>query len=125
MFIPAFFVFSNGLHLPENKLKNRNPLLSALSVFALLCIIPGARSGFVAGKNGMIDSIVPSVFHISNRLNGTATGWLVSLLILAMTFHLLMNIKRANLKIREIYMLNTCFQPKIPLPCYLIIVCLS
>ncbi|MBQ6509127.1 MAG: glycosyltransferase family 39 protein [Flexilinea sp.] len=93
MFIPAFFVFTIGLELPARELKDRKAINIALIIFAVLCIFPGVRSGFVAGKTGTIDSIALSSFHTTNRLNGTATGWISTLSVICFIAYIYFELK--------------------------------
>lgn len=94
MFIPAFFVFAIGLELPARELKNRKAINIALTVFALLSLFPGARSGFVPGKTGTIDSIVLSAFHTTNRVNGAAAGWIPTFAVICFSVYLFFELKK-------------------------------
>ena len=93
MFIPAFFVFSISLDLPARELKDRKAINIALIIFTILSLFPGARSGFVLGQTGTIDSIVLSSFHTTNRLNGNATGWIATMIIVCLSIYLLFSLK--------------------------------
>ena len=93
MFIPAFFVFTFSLDLPARKMKDTKAIEIALIFFTALCFFPGARSGFVRGQTGTIDSIVLSAFHTTNRLNGTATGWIATMIIVCLSVYLIFTIK--------------------------------
>ncbi len=94
MFIPAFFVFTISLELPARELKDRKAVNIALIIFAILSIFPGARSGFVPGKTGTVDSVVLSSFHTTNRLNGTASGWIATIAMICFIVYFFFGLKK-------------------------------
>lgn len=86
MFIPAYFVFS--IHAQRAKGKIGKPLMIALAVFAVLCIFPGARSGFVKDFSSSIDSITLNSFHTTSRLDGDISGLILTVLTLLFVVYL-------------------------------------
>ena len=94
MFIPAFFVFTLGLELSARDLKENKALKTALILFIVFSLFPGARSGFVRGDTGTIDSVVLSSFHTTNRLNGTATGWILTVATVCFIADIFFNLKK-------------------------------
>lgn len=90
MFIPAYYVFSMAIDVPDKKA--RRGLLPSLAAFLVLSLFPGARVGFVDGASSQVDSFALSSFTTTSRLNGTAMGWSVTLLLIVFILYLMLNI---------------------------------
>lgn len=78
MYIPVMYVFTIDRDGP---VKPNLGYAVALIVFLVLAIFPGARTGFVKGQTNVIDSMTLDAFIQSSRLNGTATGWILTALV--------------------------------------------
>lgn len=93
MFIPAFFVFALTIEQNDRQMRSRiRTVRAVLIVFAVLCMFPGVRSGFVYNssfKSNPIDSLVLSAFCTTTRLNGRAAGLLATFLMLIFCAYLL------------------------------------
>ncbi len=89
MFIPVYFVFAMAVEVPYKKMGKR--LLSVLAVLVALFLFPGARSGFVKGKTGAVDSFALSAFTTTKRLNGTVVGWFVTVFVIAFILYFMFN----------------------------------
>ena len=85
MFIPILFVFSAAID-PNPKYLRR--FMIALLVFIALSIFPGARAGFVRGESSNVDSMTLCAFIINANLNGRVTGWILTCIVVAVSFFL-------------------------------------
>ncbi len=91
MYVPAFFIFAMGIDVPGKKISKG--LLVALGIFIVLCLFPGVRLGFVKGTSNSVDSIQLGAFHSANRHDGTATGWIATIIMVVLSSFLLMSLK--------------------------------
>ncbi|MBR0353348.1 MAG: glycosyltransferase family 39 protein [Oscillospiraceae bacterium] len=94
MYIPAFFVFSSGLDLSSRTIGKGKRIKTAMIVFAVLAVFPGARAGFVKGETRSIDSMILSAFINTRRLNATISGWIVTIIILVFTVCFIIEISK-------------------------------
>ena len=90
MFIPAYFIFS--VHAQRAKGKIGKPLKVALILFAVLCIFPGARSGFVKDFSSSIDSLTLNSFYTTPRLEGDIFGTILTVLTVLFVVFLLFSL---------------------------------
>lgn len=90
MFIPTYYIYAMAIDVLHKKM-NRS-LLPALAVFIALSLFPGARAGFVYGESGSVDSFALSAFTTTSRLNGTAMGWCITLLLIVFILYFMLNI---------------------------------
>ena len=80
MFVPLMYIFSIDRYLETRKNKG---FLIAMAVFVILSFFPGIRAGFVTGTSGAIDSVTLDAFINSRNLNGSVTGWILTVLVAA------------------------------------------
>ena len=86
MFVPIMFIFS----IDQDAFSKSNRFLTvALILFIILSIFPGARAGFVKGETGTIDSMALGAFLPTRNLEGTSTGWILTIIVVLYSVFLL------------------------------------
>ena len=90
MFIPVMLVFS--LAVPEDSKSFKRSLVTALSLFILLAVFPGARAGVVDSRTGEIDLLTLAAFLNIAHLNGNITGTILTAVMVLFLLYVLFNV---------------------------------
>lgn len=86
MFVPAFMVFFLGMEKPSGKMSKAT--MTALLLFAVLCVFPGVRIGFVPGETTIADSVLLSAFCKYGFEKPTAAGWVITAIVAGVCLYL-------------------------------------
>ena len=91
MYIVPFLVFALSIEIPYRKLNKA--FIPLMVLFLVLSVFPGVRYGFVSRETSPIDSMSLAAFVQNNQLDGSVTGWLLTIAVIAILSFLLIALK--------------------------------